>query len=335
MKNSYNLLKYILILIIILLILLFFIRTTNEGFENNSVEVNDIIYIKKAEETESESLYPILKNVFPNKEIRFVSNNSRYDLTIISLYQAIPDTPFIYTSGERASHSLNRISSMKHKNCIMNLVTTTDSYFDSIPNKVYFPFFLNVGPIIYNSSPFVRNSNINRPYLAAYIASYSPAHRKEMFNVLRAKDSTVDGLGKANHTKEVVLPKDWWDLPEIYKDYKFGFAMENTNEDGYITEKIMNVYRGGAIPIYWGTSKVKSIFNPESFVYVLDYASFEDCAADIIAIRDDPTRYEAMRNAPIFLATDGIDYSKYYDNYSPQWVIDIANRLKESLYKVG
>ena len=299
------------------------------GAQSNNMD--NSVNIKKPQGTEIEMLYPILKNVFPNKEIRFVDNNSSYDLIFITFNQSIPDKPYIYINGESSQHYLFNRASMIHKNCMLSFLTSQDSSLEGILNKIYFPLFLNVGPIVYNSSPFVRNSNINRPYLAAYIASHSPGHRNDMFNALRSKDSTVDGLGRGNHTKDITLPTNWWDLPEIYKDYKFGFAMENVNEDGYITEKIMNVYRGGAIPIYWGTSKVKNIFNPESFVYVLDYPSYEDCAADIIAIRDDPVRYEAMRNAPIFLATDGIDYSKYYDTPSPQWVLDIADKVKNSL----
>ena len=296
---------------------------------------DNIIYIKPPEGTEIEMLYAILKNVFLNKEIRFVDNNSSYNLIFITFNQSIPDKSYIYINGESSHHYLMNKASMMHKNCMLSFLTTQDSSLDDIPNKIYFPLFLNLGPKIYISSPFNRNTNITRPYLAAYIANHSPPHRNDMFNALRAKDSSVDGLSQANHTKDVVLPKDWWDLPEIYKDYKFGFAMENIDEDGYITEKIMNVYRGGAIPIYWGTSKVKTIFNPESFIYVLDYPSYEDCASDIIAIRDDPVRYEAMRNAPIFLATDGIDYSKYYDTPSPQWVLDIANKVKKSLGNIG
>jgi len=332
-KNSFLKYRVILIIILIAIILLFLFNNTVHSTYVRGGE-NHIIYIKKAVGTETEELYPILKNIYPNKEIRFVDNNSTYDLVVITFNQSIPNIPYIYINGESAHHIKMNTAAMMHKNCILSCVTTQDSSLDKIPNKVYLPLFLNVGTKQYSSSPFLRNSNISRPYLAAYIASHSPRHRNEMFNVLKAKDSTVEGLGKANHTKDVVLPENWWDLPEIYKNYKFGFAMENTNENGYITEKIMNVYRGGAIPIYWGTSAVKAIFNPESFVYVLDYPSYEDCAADIIAIRDNPTRYEAMRNAPIFLDRSK-EYSRYYDTPSPQWVLDIATKLKESLNIVG
>jgi len=41
-----------------------------------------------------------------------------------------------------------------------------------------------------------------------------------------------------------------------------------------------------------------------------------------------------MRNAPIFLDRSK-EYSRYYDTPSPQWVLDIATKLKESLNIVG
>ena len=43
--------------------------------------------------------------------------------------------------------------------------------------------------------------------------------------------------------------------------------MENTNHEGYITEKILNAYLGGCLPIYYGTKEVFELFHPESFVY--------------------------------------------------------------------
>ena len=41
------------------------------------------------------------------------------------------------------------------------------------------------------------------------------------------------------------------------------------NIPGYITDKIFNVLRGGAIPIYWGdTPTVERLVNPSAFINV-------------------------------------------------------------------
>lgn len=36
--------------------------------------------------------------------------------------------------------------------------------------------------------------------------------------------------------------------------------------DGYVTEKIANVKKAGAIPIYYGSASVTDLFNPASFI---------------------------------------------------------------------
>jgi GR25 family glycosyltransferase involved in LPS biosynthesis len=293
-------------------------------------------YIKKANTMENEYLYPILKNVFPNKKIELVSDRESYDLVLKSHWDdgTNGNDKYIFISPER--YDATQTYAFNDPNCIAKIFTSTHPDLLSQKDSFYLPYFLDNGPFIFNESPMKREfTNNTRDRLAAYVAGYSPEHRDKMFKALYDLDDTktTDGLGKANHTTDKDIPprEKWWELPNVYKDYIFGFAMENTNEDGYITEKIMNVYRGGAIPIYWGTSKVKHIFNPESFIYVNDYPSFEDCAKDIIAISKNKERLEKMQNAPIFNTNSVIDYSKYFDTSSPQWVIDIANSIKTKI----
>jgi hypothetical protein len=110
--------------------------------------------------------------------------------------------------------------------------------------------------------------------------------------------------------------------------------MENTNENGYITEKIMNAYRSGAIPIYLGTEYVKEIFNPETFIYILDFPSYEDCAKHIMELANNPVKLLKMQAATKFnkkLSINDIDYSKYYDEISPPWVLDISRYIKNKM----
>lgn len=294
----------------------------------------NIAYIKKANAMENEYLYPIIKNIFPNKQIEFVTDKDSYDLVLKSHWDdgSNGSNKYIFISPER--YDATATYSFNDPNCIAKIFTTEHESLSGIKDSFYLPYFLDNGPFIFDTSPMKREyENNTRNRLAGYVAGYSPEHREKMFQALYNLDETktTDGLGKANHTIDKNIPprKRWWELSTVYKDYLFGFAMENRNEDGYITEKIMNVYRGGAIPIYWGTSKVKEIFNRDSFIYVNDYPSYEDCAKDIIAISKDQSRLKKMQNAPIF--NDNNKYSKYFDTPSPQWIIDIANKIREKL----
>ena len=103
--------------------------------------------------------------------------------------------------------------------------------------------------------------------------------------------------------------------------------MENTNEDGYITEKIMNVFLGGAIPLYWGSPKIKEIFNIKSFIYINDFPSFEDCANYIIELSKNKNIIQQMQKEPIFNYANPLELWKYYDTPSPEWVKNIAKEI--------
>ena len=42
------------------------------------------------------------------------------------------------------------------------------------------------------------------------------------------------------------------DLSLYLESCRFNICLENTNSDGYVTEKVFHALLGGSIPIYWG-----------------------------------------------------------------------------------
>lgn len=52
------------------------------------------------------------------------------------------------------------------------------------------------------------------------------------------------------------------------EDYKFSIAMENSEADGYTSEKIHESFISGTIPIYFGNYLVDEFYNPKSFILV-------------------------------------------------------------------
>ena len=47
---------------------------------------------------------------------------------------------------------------------------------------------------------------------------------------------------------------------DVFKNYRFVLAVENTQVYYYITEKIMIAFLSGAIPIYWGDKNIYEHF---------------------------------------------------------------------------
>ena len=50
-------------------------------------------------------------------------------------------------------------------------------------------------------------------------------------------------------------------------DYRFSFCVENDTYDTYFTEKILDCFATGTVPIYMGTSKVSEYFNPDGIIF--------------------------------------------------------------------
>jgi hypothetical protein len=65
------------------------------------------------------------------------------------------------------------------------------------------------------------------------------------------------------------------EMTDFYRGGKFAITMENGDRPHYITEKIVNGFRSGVIPVYWGTAKISEYFNPRRFLR-LKSASQED-----------------------------------------------------------
>ena len=65
--------------------------------------------------------------------------------------------------------------------------------------------------------------------------------------------------------------KTCYNSPEmllIFNKYKFIISFENSHTDGYITEKIFNVFLSKSIPIYDGAPDVSRFINKKSFICI-------------------------------------------------------------------
>lgn len=49
-------------------------------------------------------------------------------------------------------------------------------------------------------------------------------------------------------------------------DYRFSICIENTKSDWYFTEKIIDCFRTGTVPIYWGCKNIDQFFDPRGII---------------------------------------------------------------------
>lgn len=63
-------------------------------------------------------------------------------------------------------------------------------------------------------------------------------------------------------------------------DYMFSVAIENAKYNDYFTEKILDCFATGTIPIYFGTNNISNYFNSNGIIK-LDELNFDDLTPDL------------------------------------------------------
>lgn len=87
--------------------------------------------------------------------------------------------------------------------------------------------------------------------------------------------------------------------------HKFSIAFENTSYCGYCTEKIVEAFAAGTIPIYWGDPRVAEDFNENAFVNCHNYETLDDIVARVKEIDENDKLCLSMLNESIVKYKDG------------------------------
>lgn len=82
---------------------------------------------------------------------------------------------------------------------------------------------------------------------------------------------------------------------ELFSKYKFALAIENSNCDGYVTEKLVHAVSSGSIPIVAGRDNKPNYlkFMPKnSYINVYDFKTVEDLVSHLKKVASDKQEYE-------------------------------------------
>jgi hypothetical protein len=93
--------------------------------------------------------------------------------------------------------------------------------------------------------------------------------------------------------------RNWHDeAVALYRDYKFCFAFENSDVEGYISEKIANAMLADCVPIYAGSALVEHVFNPASYIDCSpSKVPLERCVQKIRHVHESSDIYYSMLRA--------------------------------------
>ncbi|MFZ2101409.1 MAG: hypothetical protein WAU86_12680 [Oricola sp.] len=113
---------------------------------------------------------------------------------------------------------------------------------------------------------------LERPRRAALFTTHMREPRRSLFDAL-SRVMPTQGFGPGfdpsiAHHNDSGFAKD-----VVLKDFAVNLCPENTLYPGYYTEKIIEAYGAGCLPVTWTDPNVRVDFNPAALVNALDFAA--------------------------------------------------------------
>jgi hypothetical protein len=245
------------------------------------------------------------------------------DLTIVNLFRSIlpsknyneiqvysvfgggpsikdPNVLYVQFSGERHYHDPQAFD--------INFIPAIP---DDTNKVVVFPYaafqtLINAVSPEYNIRRFLEPRQYQNPekFCLFAVGNSSCSQRNNFFQELSTYKK-VDSCGYHMNNLGMSCPGGH-SSPEyldFISHYKFMICFENSSQPNYYTEKLMNAYYGGTIPIYWGDPLIFDKVNPEAILYLKTEFTKDDVNALINEIRrldNDHDAYRKKHACPLF-----------------------------------
>ena len=146
-----------------------------------------------------------------------------------------------------------------------------------------------------------------RGFCCFVVSNDFSAERNAFFAALDARRGVASGGGYRNNVGGPVADKQ-----SFLRDYKFNIAYENSASPGYCTEKIVDAFAAGAVPIYWGDPEICGEFNPGAFLWAGAYPDTESLLARLDEIDKNEAEYLSICHTPIL--REGCRAARYVDD---------------------
>ena len=141
----------------------------------------------------------------------------------------------------------------------------------------------------------VLNNPIRKKFCAGVISKCEHKFRLNFINKLNNYKKVDMGGFCTNNIHRKVKNKI-----QFLSEYKFSIAMENSRGDGYLSEKIVDSFRAGTIPIYYGDYLIDEFINPKTYILIKGEQDIKKKIKYIKKIDNDDKLYkEIMKEKPI------------------------------------
>ena len=94
-------------------------------------------------------------------------------------------------------------------------------------------------------------------------------------------------------------------------NYWFNICFENDLYPGYVTEKVLEAWIAGTVPLYWGIDK-GGILNPDAMINLNDFETMESFINHVSKVYSLPDEMKKIINQPLFLKIPNEDEIKNF-----------------------
>ena len=162
------------------------------------------------------------------------------------------------------------------------------------------------------NKPILTEDELQGKKFCNFVYSNSSAYpeREQIFRIL-SEYKRVDSGGKfLNNIGGPISDKY-----EFQRNYKFSIAFENACTAGYTTEKILQAFAAGTVPIYYGNPNIAEEFNEKAFINCHKYGSFAEVRDLVEKIDKDDRLFLQYRNQPMKLSNMEKDAKEAYADF--------------------
>lgn len=285
-------------------------------------------FLENTDPNKSFVLFYILKQIFNEKITISNLNNSEVLLESVFsektyLYYKKWKYTFLF-NGESVRYLIDkkykRFSEIPKYSCILSgRHTDFNKKIINFPLFLYYIYSNNYLPQLTNT---IKIENVPKKNICAIISNGNSSERNYFLNKLEEKFS-IDYAGRyKNNIPRIEGDYNSNEIINFYSQYKFVICLENTKQETYITEKIINGFLAKTIPIYWGSDSITDYFNEERFINISNF--------------NEDTIYNALNNIELLINNDD-EYLKivnkpiFKNNYLNRTINNISNDIKKLL----
>jgi hypothetical protein len=149
--------------------------------------------------------------------------------------------------------------------------------------------------------PRVYSHKVNLVSMITSSKVMCAGHRKRLELAMSLKNS-VDLYGRGHNP---IASKE-----QGLASYMFSIAHENASYSGYFTEKVLDCFATGTIPIYWGDPDIGKIFNTDGII-MLDDFNLSDLTPELYYSKINAVKENCEIVKRDFMLVEDYMYDKY------------------------